>query len=236
MDMCEIMEKKEGLRVKEIKISLPLYKILCAFFFVLILAIVRGVTDVNEIGPTIDTYIAILALVLCADTCYQEVPGGGWEILAIKPKKQQRKTILRRFAVQYLFIICVAAAGYGLFYIIQQPYIREKGFYYFAAAMGASAASIVLFGAVSALLSKMTGSLWGAIGASAALWFFLISSWAEKLPPFFQIFAFGSRNMEEGELWWITGKVTALILGGVCMGALGNFSGYSGKAGKKGKR
>ena len=51
MDMCEIMEKKEGLRVKEIKISLPLYKILCAFFFVLILAIVRGVTDVNEIGP-----------------------------------------------------------------------------------------------------------------------------------------------------------------------------------------
>lgn len=174
MDMCEIMEKKEGLRVKEIKISLPLYKILCAFFFVLILAIVRGVTDVNEIGPTIDTYIAILALVLCADTCYQEVPGGGWEILAIKPKKQQRKTILRRFAVQYLFIICVAAAGYGLFYIIQQPYIREKGFYYFAAAMGASAASIVLFGAVSALLSKMTGSLWGAIGASAALWFFLI--------------------------------------------------------------
>lgn len=75
MDMCEIMEKKEGLRVKEIKISLPLYKILCAFFFVLILAIVRGVTDVNEIGPTIDTYIAILALVLCADTCYQEVPG-----------------------------------------------------------------------------------------------------------------------------------------------------------------
>ena len=236
MDMCEIMEKKEGLRVKEIKISLPLYKILCAFFFVLILAIVRGVTDVNEIGPTIDTYIAILALVLCADTCYQEVPGGGWEILAIKPKMQQRKTILRRFAVQYLFIICVAAAGYGLFYIIQQPYIREKGFYYFAAAMGASAASVVLFGAVSALLSKMTGSLWGAIGASAALWFFLISSWAEKLPPFFQRFAFGSRNMEEGELWWITGKVTALILGGVCMGALGNFGGYAGKAGKKGKR
>ena len=113
--------------------------------------------------------------------------------------------------------------------------MRENGLYHFATAMAATAASIVLFGALPVLISKITGSLWGAIGAAAALWFFLISSWAEKLPSFLQIFAFGSRNMEEGELWWITGKVTALILGGVCMGASGNFGRYAGKAGKKGK-
>ena len=220
--------------MKEIKISLPLYKILCAFFFVLILAIVRGVTDVNEIGPTIDTYIAILALVLCADTCYQEVPGGGWEILAIKPKMQQRKTILRRFAVQYLFIICVAAVGYGLFYIIQQPYIREKGFYYFAAAMGASAASIVLFGAVSALLSKMTGSLWGQSGHQRRFGFFLYQAGLKSCPFLSDICIWQQEYGGRGAVDNRKGNGTDSWM---CLyGGIGKFWRICGKSRKKGKR
>ena len=126
MGLRENMEEEEGIWMKEIKISLPPYKMICALFFILILAIVRGISSIKEIGPTIDSYITLLTLVLCADTCYQEIPGGGWEILAIKPGKQQRLTILKRFAVQYVFLICTAAAGYGLFYLIQQPYMREN--------------------------------------------------------------------------------------------------------------
>ncbi len=159
--------------MKEIKISLPPYKMICALFFILILAIVRGISSVNEIGLTIDTYVTLLTLVLCADTCYQEIPGGGWEILAIKPGKQQRLTILKRFAVQYVFLIGTAAAGYGLFYLIQQPYIRENELYHFVTAMAATAASIVLFGALPVLISKITGSLWGALAQQQHSGFFL---------------------------------------------------------------
>lgn len=170
--------------MKEIKISLPPYKMICALFFILILAIVRGISSVNEIGLTIDTYVTLLALVLCADTCYQEIPGGGWEILAIKPGKQQRLTILKRFAVQYVFLIGTAAAGYGLFYLIQQPYIRENELYHFVTAMAATAASIVLFGALPVLISKITGSLWGGHWRSSSTLVFSYIERSFKTAPF----------------------------------------------------
>ncbi|MFQ7552684.1 MAG: hypothetical protein ACLRMZ_23255 [Blautia marasmi] len=129
--------------MKEIKICLPPYKMICAFFFIFILALVRGVSAVDEIGPTIDTYIALLTLVLCADTCYQEIPGGAWEILAIKPGKMQRRTIMRRFAVQFVFLFCVAAAGYGMFYLLQQPFIAGREPSQFLTAMAATAAVLL---------------------------------------------------------------------------------------------
>lgn len=222
--------------MKELKISLPPYKIICALFFILILSIVRGISEIDEIGPTIDTYMALLALVLCADTCHQEVQESGWEILALKPGKRQRQTILKRFAVQYIFIFCMAAAGYGMFYLIQQPSIGEQELYHFATAMAASASSIVLFGAMPVFLAKITGNLIGAMGAAAAFWFFITSSWAEKLPRFLQIFAFGGRNISEGEMWWISGKVTALILGAVFMAAVGDFGRHLGVRFRKGYR
>ena len=65
MGLRENMEEEEGIWMKEIKISLPPYKMICALFFILILAIVRGISSVNEIGLTIDTYVTLLALVLC---------------------------------------------------------------------------------------------------------------------------------------------------------------------------
>lgn len=209
--------------MKEIKICLPSYKIICAFLFILILTLVRGIYAVNEIGPTIDTYIALLTLVLCADTCYQEIPGGVWEILAIKPGKMQRRTIMKRFAVQFVFLICVAAAGYGLFYPVQQPYIVGKEPDQFLTAMAATAASIVIFEAFPVFLVKITGNLWGAVGASAVLWFFLISSNAVKLPAFLQIFAYGDSNLEDGNMSWLIGKATALVIGAICIWAVGDF-------------
>lgn len=209
--------------MKEIKICLPPYKMICAFFFIFILALVRGISAVDEIGPTIDTYIALLTLVLCADTCYQEIPGGAWEILAIKPGKIQRRTIMRRFAVQFVFLIWVAAAGYGMFYLVQHPYIAGKEPNRFLTAMAATAASIVMFEAVPVFFTKVTGSLWGSVGASAVLWFFLISSNAVKLPAFLQIFAFGGSTMEAGDMSWLSGKAAALVIGAVCIWAVGDF-------------
>ena len=43
-------------------------------------------------------------------------------------------------------------------------------------------------------------------------------------------------EMGDGDLRWIYGKVTALVLGAVCIGAVGNFGRHLGKKRMKGKR
>lgn len=42
--------------------------------------------------------------------------------------------------------------------------------------------------------------------------------------------------MGDGDLRWIYGKVTALVLGAVCIGVVGNFGRHLGKKRMKGKR
>lgn len=211
--------------MKKLKISLPLYKIFCALFYITILAIIRGVSSMNEVGQTIDSYTALLALILCADTCYQEIPGCRWEILALKPKKRQMGDVLSRLAIQYLFLTGTAAVGYVLFCWIQKPYSAGNDIALFLTTIGGTAAGILMFGALSPCLVKLTGSLLGGAGASAALWFFLISSNAEKLPVFLQVFSFEGRPWGEGSLSWLYGKGTALAVGAVCLWAVRHFNG-----------
>ena len=58
---------------KEMKIILPVYKMVYAFAFVVILSLIRGVVFTNEIGLSIEGPFAILIAVFCADTYVQEI-------------------------------------------------------------------------------------------------------------------------------------------------------------------
>ena len=51
---------------KEMKIILPVYKMVYAFAFVVILSLIRGVVFTNEIGLSIEGPFAILIAVFCA--------------------------------------------------------------------------------------------------------------------------------------------------------------------------
>ena len=55
---------------KEMKIILPVYKMVYAFAFVVILSLIRGVVFTNEIGLSIEGPFAILiAVFLCRYLC-----------------------------------------------------------------------------------------------------------------------------------------------------------------------
>ena len=105
----------------EIKISLTFQKQVYAIFFVIILSLVRGVTYSNEIGIALEAPIAILAFTFCADTYTQEIASKRLEIQRLYSMKKRIYCIYRRIVIQEIFLLVVAAASYGLFFLFQNP-------------------------------------------------------------------------------------------------------------------
>ena len=72
---------------KEWKICIAPYKLAYSILFLLLFALVRGVTLTSEIGPALMPGVAVLASVFCAETSVMDRNGQRWEIICLKPKK-----------------------------------------------------------------------------------------------------------------------------------------------------
>lgn len=107
--------------IQEMKISLTVGKQAYAIFFVVILSLVRGVTDSDEVGIALEAPMAALALTFCADTYTQEIVSRRSEIWRLCPMKRRVRVIYRRIVIQEVFLLFAAAAGYGLFFLFQSP-------------------------------------------------------------------------------------------------------------------
>lgn len=124
---------------KEIKICLPIYKLIYSMSFILILSFVRGIESVNEIGAVIQAPIALLAVIFCADTYLTEVQNHRAEIFHLYDTKRKSKVIIRRLMLQNIYLFGISLIGYGFFYL-QKPIILNgtpQGllFFLFALAM-----------------------------------------------------------------------------------------------------
>ena len=75
---------------QEIKIVLPAYKIFYSLFFPVVLCLIRGVARADEIGGALDSNMALLSLVFCAETWVMERSGRRWEIFTLYPVKNTR--------------------------------------------------------------------------------------------------------------------------------------------------
>lgn len=200
---------------QDIKISLPLYKVVYSFIFIILLSLIRGISSVGEIGSAVDVNMALLAIIFCADTYYQEIQGDRWEIFSLLSIKKRTHVIRRRLLIEYIYLIFLSTACYAFFYI-QRPYLEEgtNEFGLYRITITAVAASIVFFGVISMTLVNLTKNLWAGIGITVFLWLSFSSTASNKLPIPFQIFAFANRNLAGGnsEFSWIWGKVTAVFL------------------------
>ena len=70
------MGKKAVSMKYEMKIALPVYKMVYSFLFMGIIVLVRPIQSTTEIIVTVETYIALLAGIFLADTYYQEFTSG----------------------------------------------------------------------------------------------------------------------------------------------------------------
>ncbi len=214
--------------IQEMKISLPVQKQVYAIFFVLILSLVRGVTDSDEIGIALEAPMAVLALTFCADTYTQEIVSRRSEIWRLCPMKRRVRTIYRRIVIQEIFLLFVAAAGYGLFFLFQNPRTDRIGtggpeseicrFFIYAAAV---AVTLGFWGILSNLLSCLSRNMWVGIGGCLILWLITNSSLGDRCFGVWNLFSYTFRELEDGsDFRWIYGKMVCICIGILAAAAL----------------
>ena len=222
------MEKEAGILIYEIKISLPFPKQAYAVFFVVILSLVRGVTCSDEIGIALEAPVAILAAAFCADTYTQEVVSRRSEIQRLCPMIKRINSVYRRIVIQNIFLLSVAAAGYGLFFLFQNPEIDGTGSSgleneacRFLVYLAAGAVTIGFWGLLSNLLSCLFRNMCMGIGGCLLLWLITNSSMGDRYLGAWNLFSYTFRSLENsGDYTWLYGKTACIGIGVIAAAVL----------------
>lgn len=211
------MEKEESILKQNFKICLPVYKIAYSVVFLILLSLVRGIMDVSEIGITIDSNIALLAIIFCSDTYEREWREKRWEVFFLLPQKSKTKTVRQRLMIQIIYLCILAYIGYGFFYWQKpQSLFKVSPMLLYVMFIIAVTVSISFWAVFSMMLVNISHHLWFGIGISLIVWLFTNSKAGEKILGDLNIFAFTFRNIENlGDWYWLLGKFLALIITGI---------------------
>ncbi len=215
----------------EVKISLPVYKISYAVFFIVMLSLVRGVTDSYEIGIASEAPMAMLAVCVFADTYTKEITSMRSEIWRLRPLKKRMYSIYRRIVIQWIFLLFAAVVGYGLFFLFQNPRTIDMGqnslenetgqFFIYLSAI---AVTLLFWGLLSNLLSCLFRNMWIGIGGCLILWLTANSSIGDKYLGAWNLFSYTFRDVENsGDFRWICGKIVCICVDVIMMAMLPNI-------------
>ncbi len=206
---------------QEFKICLPVYKVVYTVCFAVLLSVVRGIGCVEEIGITLDVYMAALSVVCCADAYQMEYTGKRWEVFCLYPVNSRQKVLLLRVAIQCGYLVLLAVFAYACFFW-QKPVfaVKTAGGILFAMTIGAVAVSVVFWGMCAVTFANLCRSSLGGIGISLVLWLFVYSAAGERVLGNYSVFAFVFRDINKtSDLGWIAGKGIAAALA-LLMGAM----------------
>lgn len=211
----------------EMKISLPIYKIIYAGFFVVILSLVRGVSYSVEVGIAMEAPMAMLAAVFCADTYTQEIVSKRSEIQRLSPMKRRMHSIYRRIVIQEVFLFFLALIGYGLFFVFQKPSVSVFGSSSSGSETGLflvySAAIVItlgFWGILSNLFSCLFRNMWMGIGGCLMLWIITNSSVGDRYFGAWNLFSYAFRDIENGDFRWIYGKILCICISIIILAVL----------------
>ena len=209
---------------KEMKIVLPFYKIAYAVSFVVILSVIRAVVFTYEIGLSIEPPFAILTAVFCADTYVQEIRSKRFEVHRLYSLKKRFFSMTKRLVIQELFLLLLAVAGYGLFFVFQKPMTHpgtKSEWTQFAAYFFAITVTIFFWGVLANTLSMVLRNMWMGIGGCLIIWIATNSTGGDKLLGAWNLFSYSFRNIENAaDFTWMYGKVLCLGIGLILLAAL----------------
>ncbi len=162
--------------------------------------------------------MAILTAVFCADTYVMEIVTKRSEIWRLYPIKKKLYSIHLRLILQELFLLLLAAAGYGLFFLFQKPRIsgitsisETAQFWIFLAS---TLVTVFFWGIFSNTIACIFRNIWFGIGAGLILWILTNSTLGERYLGKWNVFSYSFRNVENsGDLSWICGKIVCICLG-----------------------
>ena len=128
----------------ELKIALPMYKIIYSMLFMVIIILVRPIMSYNEIVSVLESSVALLAGVFMADIYYMEYMNERISTYSLFPIKQKRGSILKRAFISQLYLIVLVAVFYWGFVLVYHPtnYSGVPVISLYASCVGACAASM----------------------------------------------------------------------------------------------
>lgn len=209
---------------REMKIVLPFYKVAYAVSFIVILTLIRGVTYTHEVGLAIEAPFAILTAVFCADTYVQEIRSKRFEVHRLYPLKKRFVSMTKRLVIQELFLLLLAVAGYGLFFVFQKPMAHpetKSEWTQFAVYFLAITVTVFFCGILANTLSMIFRNMWMGIGGCLIIWIATNSTGGDKLLGAWNLFSYSFRNIEyAADFTWMYGKVLCLGIGLLLLAAL----------------
>ena len=167
----------------EMKIALPVYKMVYSFLFMGIIVLVRPIQSTTEIIVTVETYIALLAGIFLADTYYQEFTSG-------------RISCYYRYGIRKKIISVIQRNLIGISYLLLLATLAYWGFilWYHPIHVSATPESVLYGNVIAASLARI------GIGGTLVLWLLMTSSVMDHLPDYFQLFLLHSSEAQDGIL------------------------------------
>lgn len=199
---------------KEIKICLPVYKIVYSLVFVFILSIIRGIENVFEIGGALQAPVAILTVIFCADTYLTEAQNKRAGVFGLYSLKRRTICVYRRLAIQMIYLIIISIIGYGLFYW-QRPVVlygdtSSNAFWMFMTAIWGT---VLFWGVFSMTVCNLFKNVWMGIGSAFLIWMGLFSKGGDDFFGKWNLFSYLFREVEVPNNWsWMCGTMVTLAL------------------------
>lgn len=199
---------------KDLKISLPLYKIGYSLAFIVTLSCVHSVVYINEIGPAIDEKMAVLAMVFCADTYLIEKQCRRREVFRLYSIKNQYHAILRRIMAQIGYLTAISILTYGMFYWQRPVILDEKRSEIFLFLLYCTVVFITIFfwSVLSVTVCNLLQSIWGGMGMLFLVWLFFVSKAGGELLGVWNPFSYEFCELTDLTEWkWAAGKILTAV-------------------------
>lgn len=186
----------------ELKITLPIYKVLYSVVFMVLIILVRPVNSFSGIINALEPNVALLAGVFMADNYYKEYAGERIAVFYRYPVRKKYGSMLKRIFISWFYLLLLVAVCYWGFVWLYKPtnfsQLSEAKMY--SDTLMACAASMFFTGAFSFTITNMVQKTGFGIGAAFLLWLVFTSTMAERLPHIAQLFRLVGQASQIGTL------------------------------------
>lgn len=168
----------------ELKITLPIYKILYSLAFMVIIVLVSPINSFSGIITAVEPNVALLASVFMADNYYKEYVGERVAVFYRYPIRKKYISMLVRTLLSWLYLLILVAVFYWGFVWWYQPsnFSQIPIWKMYADTLAACAASMFFAGVFSFTVTNAIQKIGIGIGVTFFLWLFLTSTMANNFP------------------------------------------------------
>ena len=159
----------------ELKITLPIYKIVYSIAFMVIIVLVSPINSFSGIITAVEPNVALLAGVFMADNYYKEYVGERVAVFYRYPIRKKYISMLVRTLLSWLYLLILVAVFYW-------------GFVWWYRPSNFSQITIFFAGVFSFTITNVIQKIGIGIGVTFFLWLFLTSTMANVLPQPVQMF------------------------------------------------